>query len=369
MNLNQYQEAAFKSSRIDWETPRGRQVAILGVLGELGSLATVIKKRIRDGQAYTTFLEDLAEESGDVLWYVAAIATHYELKLENAIAAGQRRGPIVGQNAHLWSLIDSVMLLNSILAADDEYFAVDPENLEGPLGETAAKVLDAMSVEGLVLSDVLSANLEKTSALFLDVDGPAPHRDFELPIYEQLPRQALVQFIERLRGAVPEVLLRINGLTMGDRLTDNSADPDGYRYHDVLHLGYLAVLGWSPVTRALLRLKRKSKKEIDENQDGARAIIIEEAITQQIFSHAREYSLYRGVERLDYGTLKWVTRMVRGLEVERCTAAEWQRAILQGYAAFRSLNEHRGGYLIVDAEKRELRFSVDEPVASRSPDL
>ena len=42
-------------------------------------------------------------------------------------------------------------------------------------------------------------------------------------------------------------------------------------FHDVFHLAYAAVLGWSPTTRALLKIKRKSRPEIDENEDGARA--------------------------------------------------------------------------------------------------
>jgi hypothetical protein len=46
------------------------------------------------------------------------------------------------------------------------------------------------------------------------------------------------------------------------------------------------VLTWSPVIRALFRLKRKSAPKIDEAQDGARAILIEEGITTWIFGQA-----------------------------------------------------------------------------------
>jgi len=363
MDLTDYQREAFQTSRIDWSTAQGRQVAILGVLGELGSLAGVIKKQLRDGAAYTSAKEDLAEECGDVLWYLAAIATHYGLDLTHAIENTSFKDPVAGENGHLWSLIEAVMHLNSILAADDEFFVVDPENLEDPLGETARMVLNAVSQEHLKLPQILVQNLQKTKGLFAGVTGAALQRDAQCPEYEQLPRSAVIQFIERPRGAVPEVLLRMNGLTVGDRLTDNSADLDGYRFHDALHLGYVAVLGWSPVIRALLRLKRKSDGALDEQQDGARAIIIEEAITQQVFNHARDHRLFRDIERLDYGLLKWVAKMARGLEVESCSAVEWQRAILQGYRAFRELKDHGGGFVVVDAAQRELRYSVEKPAA------
>jgi NTP pyrophosphatase (non-canonical NTP hydrolase) len=361
MDLSEYQRKAFSTSAIDWATAKGRQVAILGVLGELGSVASVMKKQIRDGSGYTGAKDDLIEECGDVLWYLAAIATHYGLDLSRAVASAPFPEPAAGENGHLWSLIEAVMHLNSVVAADNEFFAVDGANLEEPLGETTQMVLHAIEREGLVLSEVLEENLRKTKGLFGEISGAAPHRDAHCPEYEQLPRSGVIEFIERPRGAVPEVLLRMNGLTIGDRLTDNVADPDGYRYHDALHLGYVAVLGWSPVTRALLRLKRKSDHALDEQQDGARAIVIEEAITQQIFSHARDHKLFENIERLDYGLLQWVTRMVRGLEVEGASAVEWQRAILEGYRAFRSLKDHGGGFLTIEAARRTLRYRPTAP--------
>lgn len=357
MNLSEYQQQAFGTSKIDWANAEGRRVAILGVLGELGSIAAVMKKRIRDGTAYTGATTDLVEESGDALWYLAAIATHYGLDLESATRACTFGEPAIGANGHLWSLIEAIMRLNSILAADDEHFAVDAGNLEEALGEVTQMVLHALGREGLDLTLILEENLRKTKGLFGEIAGVAPHHDARFHDYEQLPRTGLIEFIERPRGSVPEVLLRMNGMTIGDRLTDNFADPDGYRFHDALHLGYVAVLGWSPVTRALLRLKRKSDNVVDEQQDGARAIIIEEAITLQVFNHARDNNLFLRIERLDYSILKWIQKMVRGLEVDTSTAAEWQRAILEGYKAFRQLKENRGGALTIDAVHRGLIYA------------
>ena len=33
------------------------------------------------------------------------------------------------------------------------------------------------------------------------------------------------------------------GATLGDPLTDNSRQMDAYRFHDAIHLGFMAVLG------------------------------------------------------------------------------------------------------------------------------
>jgi NTP pyrophosphatase (non-canonical NTP hydrolase) len=207
MDLSEYQRKAFSTSTIDWGTAKGRQVAVLGVLGELGSLATVMKKQIRDGSVYTGGRDDLIEECGDMIWYMAAIATHYSLDLGRAVADRPFPEPAAGENGHLWSLIEAVINLNSIVAADNEFLAVDGANLEDPLAETAQMVLHAIKREGIALSDVLEENLRKTKGLFGEISGAAPQRDAHCPEYEQLPRSRDIEFIERPRGAVPEVLL------------------------------------------------------------------------------------------------------------------------------------------------------------------
>ena len=55
---------------------------------------------------------------------------------------------------------------------------------------------------------------------------------------EQLPRNLDIEFRERARGEQKIVLLRCNGINLGDRLTDNILDPDGYRYHDIFHFAH-----------------------------------------------------------------------------------------------------------------------------------
>jgi hypothetical protein len=59
------------------------------------------------------------------------------------------------------------------------------------------------------------------------------------------------------------VRLRRNDVNIRDRLTDDKAEEDDYRFHDVFHLAHAAILGWSPVTRALFKVKRKSRQNLD----------------------------------------------------------------------------------------------------------
>jgi len=130
-------------------------------------------------------------------------------------------------------------------------------------------------------------------------------------------------------------------------------------FHDVFHLAYAGILGWSPCLRAFLKVKRKSRAEIDENEDGARACIIEEGISTWIFNHGLRNAEFRTVTSLDYSLLKAVREFVRGYEVEARPLWQWERAILEDFRIFRLLRQHRGGDVTVDLHSRSLDF---EPI-------
>jgi hypothetical protein len=154
--------------------------------------------------------------------------------------------------------------------------------------------------------------------------------------------------------------MQLNGVNIGDRLTDNKTEPDDYRFHDVFHLACAAILGWSPVIRVLLKVKRKSKPNVDENQDGARAQLVEESISTWIFAHARELDYFRSIQTLDYPLLKAVEAQIKGYEVENCPLWLWKKTILDGYRVFRCLRELRKGIVIADLANRSVEF---KPIA------
>jgi len=103
MELSEYQ----RRSRRTAEYPRTAWLSYpaLGLAGEAGEVAEHAKKTIRDdgGEVSDARRDAIAKELGDVLWYVAQLATELDLDLD-AIARGnlekllsrQRRGVLSG---------------------------------------------------------------------------------------------------------------------------------------------------------------------------------------------------------------------------------------------------------------------------------
>lgn len=216
---------------------------------------------------------------------------------------------------------------------------------------------------GLSLDDIGSKNIERTEQRW----GKKTHEprlfDEPFPEHEQLPRKNRFKLEETVPGTVRISIQTKNGRwhQLGSRVTDNARVDDGYRYHDALHLGYMAVLGWSPVMRALLVCKRKSDPKIDEVEDGARAINLEEALTAIVYEHARAVDFFKDAQRVPFELLKLVERVVRGLEVHECTYELWSDAILTGYEVFRELRKNKGGYIDTDITARAIKyFPLDE---------
>lgn len=207
----------------------------------------------------------------------------------------------------------------------------------------------------LSLEDIARANIDKANQFF--DSGIDNNFDGGYPDDEKFPRQFEVVFTEKLVSGSVQVKAQINGVFIGDGLDDNAHEDDGYRYHDIFHFAYATVLGWSPVVRALLRCKRKSRPNIDRIEDGARAIFLEEAIAVFIFQQAEERGDYKEENAIDTGLLKTIKKLTEKLEVKDCTAKQWQKAIHQGYAMFALLKEHRGGTVALNLDTALLKFS------------
>jgi hypothetical protein len=186
--------------------------------------------------------------------------------------------------------------------------------------------------------------------------GTLPRLDLDSSPDEQLPGEITMVFRQRIIGGVKLVSQSWNGVNIGDSLSDNRAVEDGYRFHDVFHLAYYALLGWSPVLRLLLGLKRISQPAVEESQDGLRAVLIEEAVSILVFTHARALQFFEGARSLDPGLLGMVQSLVAGYEVEARQPREWAEAILQGYAAFRALQANTGGVITASLDRHSLSY-------------
>ncbi|ETN87927.1 nucleoside triphosphate pyrophosphohydrolase family protein [Thermus sp. NMX2.A1] len=87
MTLNEYQQEAKKTALY----PEAYRLLYptLGLAGEAGELANKVKKILRDhgGNLSQAAREDLVAELGDVLWYVAQLATDLGVSLEEVAQA------------------------------------------------------------------------------------------------------------------------------------------------------------------------------------------------------------------------------------------------------------------------------------------
>ena len=289
MEFGEYQRRALQTDRV----PAGREAGALGVMvpmlglaGETGQLLSEYKKHLRDGDAHRLFGERVAEELGDLLWYIANVASKF----------------------------------------------------------------------GLDLDEVALGNLAKVRGRWLSVDERPLCFDASLPEGERLPRQFEVELRDTENDGRRCVRVLINGEQFGGQLTDNAYAPDGYRFHDVFHFAYAAVLGWSPITRALLRRKRKSDPRVDEVEDGGRAGVIEEGVAALAFAYATRHHMLEGVSVVDSQLLRTIKDMTCHLEVGRCTAGEWEAAILQGFGVWRAVAAVGGGRLAVDLDRRGISY-------------
>lgn len=288
MELHEYQESARKTDQTGQDSQRAKLIAVLGLGGEAGSLLSEYKKGLRDGPAYAIFKERVAEELGDILWYVASLA----------------------------------------------------------------------SQEGLSLETIATSNLEKVVGRWLEKTDQhvfSFRRFFDEAFTgEQLPRV----FEVAIRDANGKVELQYGDRRLGNPLTDNAYENDGYRYHDVFHLAYIAVLGWSPVFRSkeFFDCKRKSDRRVDEVEDGGRSAVIEEAISAIVFENAERRSFYAGLQTIDYEVLRTIKDLTSHLEVKACSMKEWEGAILQGYEVWRQLSAKGSGTVVGNMHERRLTF-------------
>jgi len=278
----------------------------------------------------------------------------YQKMVERTDERKQRTIALMGLVGEIGDLHS--MMKKLLLQKDNPSFR---EELREEFGDVLWYLTSLASLYKIPLQEIAEANAKKAESLYSA--GSVVNFDGGFPTDERLPRKFTVNFYEKPLERDVYVKISVNSIVIGDALTDNSHEDDGYRYHDVFHLAYAAVLGWSPVIRALLKRKRKSNTKIDEVEDGARAAIIEEAISILIFNQAEKRGWYADSSSIDIGLLKTIRRMAGSLEVKACTAKQWQNAISQGYAAFAELKRNSGGDVIVDLDRQKLQYQPTSP--------
>jgi NTP pyrophosphatase (non-canonical NTP hydrolase) len=306
MDMNTYQALANRTDQhplAPGSKPAGPEILVplLGLAGEAGGLLSEYKKYLRDGESHRLFTERVAEELGDLLWYVANVATKF----------------------------------------------------------------------GLPLAEVAARNVEKCRDRWEEPEAPAPETpgrrplfDERYPPHEQLPRRFVFVIKKAEQDGRVGVRVYIDGVEVETKLSDlsdNAYEDDGYRFHDVFHLAYAAILGWSPIIRSGLKRKRKSNSKTDEVEDGGRATAIEEGVSALVFSYAAEHNFLDGAEGVGYELLRVVKSMTAHLEVSRASARDWERAIVRGFEVWRAVKAQGGGAILADLVAGTIEL-VEDPI-------
>lgn len=299
MDLKEYQTRAASTDqnpKITWpsngpslEPQKHELIPLLGLAGKTGELLSEYKKVLRDGKLHQEFTEEVAEELGDVLWYVANVATKF----------------------------------------------------------------------GLDLSKVAEENLAKAESRWIGQSQKIPLYDANNAPEEQLPRKFVYEFSSRVAedGLTEVVLLDCTsgaGIATGDNITDGAYEDDGFRFHDVLHLAFMAYFGWSPVLRKLLNIRtppliaRRTPALVQDTEDGGRAQLIEEGIVGAAYVYAEKHAFLENVEVIDWRFLQHIKEMTAKLEVRDRTTREWNDVLLSSFDILRKLRKHKGGRVVGD---------------------
>ena len=351
MLIARYAKHVEETDQFKERSPEDRhRISIYGLVSEIGSVVAAVKKQIlgEGGQRDTTegilTRHELREELGDVIWYCFALASLEENRDDDILA--QQLESLSGQltsddgqsvlfrellHAHkleefqrrastfpskkqrsfedfqqiafltaraesdelveisLTVLMQLGAQLMRVLLPKSEKNLHDQTQDRPPLdilGKIAWHIAAIATVYNLSLDEIAEQNIRKAK-LRRPATIHTPLHDEDRPKSQQLPRTFEVKFLTVGQG---RSRMYFEGRQLGDDLTDNYYEDDGYRFHDVLHLANVAHLGWSPVLRSLMKRKRKDdmNPQLDEVEDGARAKIVEEAILKAIHSEGKE---------------------------------------------------------------------------------
>ncbi len=403
-------------------------IALYGLVGEIGSLVSAVKKKIlAEGgeRQWDQPNEEIKEELGDALWYAFSLAQvvnngsfdilandiallRQEIGSENeraqkigvaldpstrdaflaaatsfpssdgycfddyqklAFKTARTDGQVLLEVclAVLWQLGAELLRANlpQIEITLNKNVADRPANTV--LGEITWHLCALASLYHLSMDDVVAFN--RTKVRFRSERGtPTPLHDEDRDPREQFPRTFEVAFVPVGPG---QSRMYFNGKAVGDDLTDNAYDDDGYRFHDVIHLALIAHLGWSPVVSGFMKRKRKLKNDkVDEVEDGGRAQVVEELVIKAIHSEGERQAQLTGRCSVDgpdrlfphrslitFQLLKTLRMYVDGLEVAKNAFWEWEDAIYAGCEVFLHLRREKQGTVQVDLHQRKLTFS------------
>lgn len=296
-----------------------------------------------------------------------------------------KRKALIANLAKIWMVSDRLLKdINLVKAVFEEW---EKSVVVETLGDVMWYLAGFAAFFDLDLDKIAKDNKNKTLSMFMPEDDqkPTPLYDKDDLLLEQFPREFDVIFAPAPWNK-EVAIMSINGIRIGNPLKDNAYKPkkdkkktkkgkskddprmeiDGYRFHDSIHFAFVAILGWSPVMRGLMKRKRKKNEDVDDADDGARAQIVEEMIVKLAHSYAvgvHKKKLLDNEKRVSFDLLKQIKILASGLEVTGGREGsnpveywEWGKAILEGFRVYNDLRTHRKGRLHIDLDQRSIDF-------------
>ena len=340
--------------------------AFIGLMGEIGELLTIFKKDVRGDIGNN---KTVCTELGDILWYFLKICRKRNIKFHELVKCKK--------NECIDVIIEKFEDERKLVFINTSQFSIDISVLVGTLAtalqndnkikikNTLYKILVLIVTAScryqLSLSQIAIFNIDKIKDRFR-TDFPRKYNkalDDDFPILERFPRKIELEIREKnINGEIKVVVCKGDRI-YGNPLDDNiSGIADDYRYHDIFHIAFATHLGWSPNLRALLQLKRKSKKSVDRNEDGARARFVEEGIVHLVFKYGEENNFFEHNPdaRVTSLILDIIEMMVKGFEVDVKPLSFWNDAIKDSFEIFREVRKHRTGLIKIDMNLRTIKF-------------
>jgi NTP pyrophosphatase (non-canonical NTP hydrolase) len=271
---------------------RSDVIPLIGLVGEVGSLLAEFKKLLRDGTTHRRFRDEVAEELGDVLWYVANVATKFDLTLDE-----------IGRS--------------NLAKVEDRWRK--PE-------------------QSRVLYDEAFDHNQRLPRRF--------EYRFEDEVVGGVPR---VLLFDCMNGGTTGDPLTDN--TYGE---DGYRYHDVIHLAFAACLGWSPI--WRKLLRNEERIVNRTSREIADAEDGGRAQVIEEAIVAAAYSYAADHSFLEGLSGVDWQLLRHIKQLTANLEVRNVSTWEWNNTLLRAFAVWRELRDHRGGVVRGDLAAGTIEF-------------
>jgi len=240
---------------------------------------------------------------------------------------------------------------------DSENYSGFKEQIKEELGDVLWYISNIATKFKLNLEDIANENLKKVNNYFGSASNNKKLYDDDLSSDMRFPREFSYKFICKEENEKKTVEIKNkDGQTIGSPLNDNSYKDDGYRYHDIMHLVFMAKFGWSPVWRDLLRNNTLKERPNHDVQDSGRSQIIEESIILSSYLYASKHNFLIGIERVDIWLLKYIQELTCHLEVRNRSGSEWNQVLIEGFKLWKQLQDNKGGIIEGNLIERKINY-------------